>query len=116
MSWYKAMKSKELSEGDVTVVTLNDQKVLLARYQGQAYATASDCPHMGANLGRGKISEDGAIVCPLHHSAFDLATGNVKEWSPWPPVVGKVLGAVKHENALQTYPVREADGVISVEL
>jgi nitrite reductase/ring-hydroxylating ferredoxin subunit len=71
---------------------------------------------MGGQLKRGEITVDDDIVCPLHHSVFDLETGAVKAWAPWPPVVGKLLGAVKPEQPLRVFPTKIEDGAIWVGL
>jgi len=47
------------------------------------------------------------IVCPLHRTAFSLDTGEVRgEWCPYPPVIGKVMGAVKAKSNLTTFTMR----------
>ncbi|MGD8996619.1 MAG: nitrite reductase (NAD(P)H) small subunit, partial [Anaerolineae bacterium] len=56
----------------------------------------------------------GLIVCPRHHSVFDLETGAVQEWAPWPPVVGRALGAIYQENTLPVYPTKVENGRIWV--
>lgn len=115
MSWTEALAMERLSEGDKQVVTLNGLELLLVRHEGKVYATDSRCPHMRGRLVRGTV-RDGAIVCPLHHSAFDLATGDVIAWAPWPPGVGRVLGAVRRERSLTVYKTREEDGMILIDL
>lgn len=72
---------------------------------------------MGAPLKNGRLTADGAIVCPRHRSAFDLRTGDVKDWTPWPPAAGKLLGAVRRERALLVYRVKvEEEGKVWVEV
>jgi len=115
MGWIKALPLAELPEGERTVVHIEDKEILLLHHGGQIYAVQSKCPHMGAPLKRAKI-ERGALVCPLHRSAFDLQTGDVKEWSPWPPVIGKLMGAVSAEKALPTYPTRIEEDSVWVEI
>lgn len=63
---------------------------------------------------KGGRVEDGTIVCPWHHSAFDLRTGDVRDWSPWPPAVGRMLRALSREKALPTFPTKVEDGSIWV--
>lgn len=113
MHWHQVASVAEMGEGVRRVVDLHGEAVLLVSHRGRIYAVAARCPHMGGALERGTLTEDGAIVCPLHRSAFDLATGDVKEWTPWPPLVGKALGTVRREKALPVYPVRvEGDAVM----
>lgn len=115
MSWAKVLPLEQLPEGARAVVRVGEQDVLLLHHGGRIYAVQSKCPHMGAPLKRAKI-EGGALVCPLHRSAFDLETGDAKAWSPWPPVVDKLMGAVSAEKALPTYPTRIEDDAVWVEL
>lgn len=41
---------------------------------------------------------------------------DVKVWSPWPPGVGKMLGAVAREKALRVFPARIAEGSVWIGL
>jgi nitrite reductase/ring-hydroxylating ferredoxin subunit len=116
MSWTKVLSVDALNEGARQVVKVGKRNILLINQDGQLIAVDNSCPHMKLPLKNGKITEDGAIVCPWHHSAFDLRTGSVKEWSPWPPVVGKALAMVSQEKALSVFPVRVEEGSIWVEV
>jgi nitrite reductase/ring-hydroxylating ferredoxin subunit len=98
------------------VVKVGKRNILLLTHDNQLVAVDNTCPHMKLPLKNGEITEDGAIVCPWHHSAFDLGTGDVKEWSPWPPVVGKALGLISRQKALSVFPVRVEEGSIWVEV
>jgi nitrite reductase/ring-hydroxylating ferredoxin subunit len=114
MSWSKILPQADLPEGQRAVVEASGRPILIIHWKGEIYAVDNECPHMGASLEGGKVTEDGALVCPRHHSAFDLRTGDVKEWSPWPPGVGRVLGSVSKEKALPVYPTRIDEGSIWV--
>lgn len=116
MSWVKVLSESELSQGDQRVVKVNEDKVLLVNHGGTLCAVQNSCPHMRAPLNKGKITDDGAIVCPLHRSAFDLRTGQPKSWIPWPPGIGKLLAAISKEKPLKVYPTRVEEGDIWVEL
>ncbi len=111
MNWIEALREGELPEGERKVVKIGEHAVLLIHHEGRIYATASACPHMRLPLKGAKV-EDGTIVCPWHHSAFDLRTGDVKDWSPWPPAVGRLLGALSREKALSVFPVKVEEGSI----
>ena len=116
MSWTKVLPVDALSEGARQVVKVGQRNILLLNHSGQLYAVDNTCPHLKLPLAKGQVTEDGAIVCPWHRSAFDLRTGNVKEWSPWPPVMGKALGMIAREKALSVFPIRVEEGSIWVEV
>ncbi|KAI9132849.1 Rieske (2Fe-2S) protein [Acaryochloris sp. CCMEE 5410] len=116
MSWVKVLSESELDQGDRQIVKVEKEKILLVNHGGNICAVKNACPHLKAPLSKGKITTDGAIVCPLHRSAFDLATGVPKSWIPWPPGLGKLLGAISKERPLQVYPTRVEEGDIWVEI
>ena len=112
MKWVKVLPQAELPQGTRQVVKVEQQAILLLNHEGQIYAVDSVCPHMRGPMQKGEVTEDGAIVCPWHKSAFDLQSGDVKTWSPWPPGVGKALGLISREKALSTFPTRmEEDSI-----
>ena len=113
MEWVKALAQDELPAGERQVVKIRERSILLINEGDEIYAIASACPHMRLPLKGGKV-EEGTIVCPWHHSAFDLQTGDVKDWSPWPPAVGKMLGALRREHALPVFVTKVEDGAIWV--
>lgn len=116
MSWTKVLSADALSPGARQVVTVGQRKILLLNHEGQLYAVDNVCPHMKLSMKKGKVTEDGALICPWHRTAFDLRTGSVKEWTPWPPGVGKVLGMVSPEKALPVFGVRVQEGSIWVDV
>ena len=114
MNWVKTIPAANLTPGDREVVQVAGQAVLLVNFNGDLHAVDNACPHLRLPLNRGKITDDCAIVCPWHRSAFDLQSGDVKTWSPWPPGVGKLLGTVSREKALPVYQTKVEDGTIFV--
>ncbi|WP_017325666.1 Rieske (2Fe-2S) protein [Synechococcus sp. PCC 7336] len=116
MSWIKVLSQDELAQGDRKVVATEGGPVLVVNYNGDFYAVGSKCPHMKLPLRRGKLTDDGALVCPFHRSAFDLKTGEPKTWTPFPPVVGSLLGKISTEKPLPTYPTKVEEGSIWVEV
>lgn len=99
----------ELPEGARRVVEVGLRRVLVLNVKGEIFAVENSCPHMRFPLKDGRVTEDCGIICPFHHSAFDLKTGDVKEWSPWPPGIGRVLGAISRRKALPVYDTRVED-------
>jgi len=116
MSWTKVIAADALQPGGREVVKVGEIKILVLNHEGKFYAMADACPHLKLSMKKGKITPDGAIVCPWHRSAFDLCSGEVKEWTPFPPIVGKVMGKLSPEKTLPTFPTRVEEGSIWVEL
>lgn len=116
MKWIKVLAQEALPNETRKVVKASNHTILLLHHEEQIYAVDNACPHLKLPLQGGKITEDNAIVCPWHHSAFDLQSGAVKDWSPWPPGVGRVLGKISKEKALTVFPTRVEEGSIWVGL
>ena len=115
MVWTTALPASDLPPGSRQVVKLNQQPILLLNEGGTLYAVSNQCPHLKLPMKSGKI-QDGAIVCPFHRSAFDLCSGEIKDWTPFPPVVGKLMGKMSAEKALPVFPVRVENGEVQVDL
>jgi len=112
MNWIEVLSKEDLPPGTRKVSNVAGKGVLLINREGEIHAVGNRCPHMQANLEDGEVTDDGFIVCPRHHSVFDLQTGAVKEWVPWPPVVGRALGAISQEKPLPVCPTKiESDSI-----
>jgi nitrite reductase/ring-hydroxylating ferredoxin subunit len=116
MAWTKVLNQDALSPDGRKVVKVGQRAILLINQNGQLYAVDNICPHLKAPLSKGKLTEDGAIVCPFHRSVFDLGTGTVKQWCPWPPAIGSMLGKVVKEKTLPVFPTRIDEGSIWVDI
>ncbi|MGD2177467.1 MAG: Rieske (2Fe-2S) protein [Anaerolineae bacterium] len=114
MQWIEVLTNDDLPPGTRRVSSVAGREVLLINREGEIHAVGSRCPHLQGKLENGEVRENGTIVCPRHHSVFDLETGAVQEWVPWPPVVGRALAAIARENALPVYPTKVEDGSIWV--
>lgn len=114
MNWTKVLPKEELTEDTKRTVEAAGRTILLVHHKGEIFAADNTCPHMGGSLVKGKLTAEGTVVCPRHHSVFDLRTGAVKDWAPWPPGVGRVLGAVSRERPLPVYPTKVEEGSIWV--
>merc|ERR1719183_2906163 len=84
--WTTVCSSKDLKPNSLKAAFGAGQDILIATDAGgRVFAAANVCPHIGTPLDQGTV-EDGAIVCPLHRSAFDLRSGKlVGPWCPAPP-------------------------------
>ena len=71
-----AVAARELVEGRLKRVLVEEQPVLLIKWGGTVYALGAVCSHYGAPLNDGKIVER-TIECPWHASRFALEDGRV---------------------------------------
>lgn len=102
MPTVSVMKAADLAEGSVRAVRLPGYPVLaLYNLGGNFYATDDLCTHGNASLAEGDIEGD-EIVCPFHEGSFDIRSGE----AVGPPCL----------EPIRTYPVREVDGALEVEL
>lgn len=115
MGWEKVMPESSLQAGARQVIQVGDKKLLLLNHCGKVFAVSTTCPHWGLPLELGRLTDDCGIVCPWHRSGFDLETGDVKAWAPWPPGLGVVIGATSRKKVLPTYPTKIEGGEIWVQ-
>lgn len=116
MVWKTAVDLAELQQKERETAVIDGQKILFIWHNDQVHAMQAHCPHFKLPLTKGKVTEECSIICPFHKSEFDLATGDVKCWSPWPAAVGKLLGKVVKPNKLKIYPTRIEAGKIQVDV
>lgn len=70
------MADADLQENSLTRVLVRDVPVLLVRRNGQIFALAETCSHLGGPLAEGELVGD-TVRCPWHCSRFSLADGSV---------------------------------------
>ena len=80
-------------------IHLEDTEVVLFYYQGHYVALEGICPHSGGILSLGRV-EQNCLICPWHGAKFDVITG-------------ENLCKTAHR-PLQTYQVREEEGVLNL--
>lgn len=69
-SWYPLTRSVDLKKGCTYTLELLEHPVVLFRTAGNKVgALKRQCPHMGGDLSRGKVTDTG-LVCPIHHWEF----------------------------------------------
>lgn len=80
-SYQEVLDEASLPERSLEVVEVIGRRIALAKLGGKVFAFDNTCPHLGGSLGRGTL-KDGCVVCPLHHWAFDLASGKCMDGLP----------------------------------
>lgn len=67
----------ELAENTMRRVEAGEVAVLLARKNGEIFAIAHTCSHLGGPLSEGTLLPDCSVRCPWHGSVFSLEDGRV---------------------------------------
>jgi toluene monooxygenase system ferredoxin subunit len=74
MAFRKVATRDELWDGEMTVLEVDGQGVLLVNVDGGIHAYADSCPHLGTRLSRGSLRRN-ALTCSTHGWEFDVCTG-----------------------------------------
>ena len=94
------LPASQLPVGGQALVRAEGVQVAVFRLEtGALYAVDNACPHEGYPLTQGSV-KGCVLTCPWHNFKFDLTDGS----------------CVKGDEAVTTYPVREVDGQIEVEV
>ncbi len=100
MGFHQVADSDSLVEGRGIEVVWQGNIIAVFRHSGGLYAIDGLCAHQGGPLARGKLCE-GKVECPWHGWTYDLISG---------------ANAATCQPMLRTYPVREQDGKIEIDL
>jgi len=90
----RVASTSDIPEGRMKKVTVGNQQVLVVNLKGRYYAIGNVCTHFGGSLDRGNL-DGNEVECPLHHSHFDVTTGQVKRG---PATRAEPVYEVKAEN------------------
>jgi len=70
-NWYVIENSNKLKKGDVLSKQWMGSRITIYRgYDGRVQVIQASCPHLGADLGHGKVIGN-SIQCGFHHLCFD---------------------------------------------
>ena len=105
VQYIEVASTADLNEGHLKKVELGHNTLLLARSGTDYYCTDNTCPHLGGDLSGGFL-HGSIITCPMHHSQFDLRTGEVVRWTDLEGI--KLVYAKKQRppRPLKLYPIR----------
>jgi 3-phenylpropionate/trans-cinnamate dioxygenase ferredoxin subunit len=96
----KVCSETEIEEGKTKLFFVNDEPVIVARYNGQINAIEGICSHDSGEFGDNETLIDSQIECPRHGARFDIRTGEAKRL---PAVAG-----------IKSYEVKVADGQVYI--
>jgi 3-phenylpropionate/trans-cinnamate dioxygenase ferredoxin subunit len=75
MTFVDVASIDDIPAGTIKPFTVEGKEIVIANRDGNYYAIARRCPHLGGDLSKGTL--DGTTVtCPRHHSQFDVTTGS----------------------------------------
>ncbi len=116
--WHPVIKSEKLKLGKKKMLRIGLKSLMVVRESFRIYATDALCRHMAWPLAYGGKINDECITCPLHQTRYDLNSGEIKEWSPFPlfPLYGRILGSLRRPSPLVVHETRELDGWVEVRL
>ncbi len=100
MKWIQVAKAEDVPTHTGLSVDAEGQAIALYKVDGQVYALAGVCPHAGGPLAEGSLN--GCLVmCPWHGWEFNVKTG-LCDFNP--------------DMGTKTYPVKEENGAIFVQV
>ena len=99
--WATVAEAGAVEDGGLIHVDIRGEPVVIARRGNELFAFEGYCTHEECPLAEGLLT-DREVECYCHGAVFDLRTGEA--------LVGPALAS------LITFPVREQDGEIQVEL
>ena len=103
--WVVACPKTRVGPGVITPCVVNGLDIIIfaSRDGKRLDAIANSCPHLGSPFDLATIEQrpsldsesDGCvdcIVCPVHRTAFEIQSGDVRgEWCPYPPILGGIM-------------------------
>src|SRR5678815_4840635 len=97
----------DLHDGEMKEVTVDERRILLARVGDNFHAVSATCTHYGGPLAKGALCGT-RVVCPWHHAAFNVVTGDMED----PPALDSLVSyslRVEGEKILLSVPEETDD-------
>ncbi len=109
------LKTDDFTDGEMRKIDLGDLSILIVRKGDEFYAVNNKCPHMGGDLSQGTL--DGTIItCPVHHSQFDVTTGQVIRWTDFTGFKASISKLFKSPKPLTKYEIEVEDDQIFLKM
>jgi nitrite reductase/ring-hydroxylating ferredoxin subunit len=90
----------------------------VANIDGEFLAVSRRCRHLGADLAGGTVDDQGRLVCPWHHAAYDVRSGRMVRGPQGVfakvPGLGAAFRALTRVLPLRRARVVERDGCLFV--
>jgi 3-phenylpropionate/trans-cinnamate dioxygenase ferredoxin subunit len=95
----------DVSDGTMKKVLAGPTPILLAKVNGNFYASELFCPHLEADLSEGTLHGT-VLTCPMHESQFDLKDGHIVRWTNLRGIKLAYASKSRPPRRLRCYPVR----------
>ncbi len=67
-------KASEIAPGEMKLVDLFGEEVVVANVDGSFFAFGNKCTHVGGPLAEGDLDGD-TVICPWHATVFNVESG-----------------------------------------
>ena len=67
-------KASEIGAGEMKLVDVDGEKVVVANVEGGFFAFGNSCTHVGGPLEEGDLDGE-TVICPWHASVFNITSG-----------------------------------------
>lgn len=100
MAFQKVANANDIPAGEMEIVEVNGEEIVIANLGTKFVAFQNDCTHKQGPLGEG-ILEGNVVECPFHAGQFNVETGEVIASPP--------------EEPIKLYPVQVEGDEISID-
>lgn len=107
----KVCNVSDVPPGSMKGFEVGGNKILVANVDGSFYSMDAVCSHMQGYLPSGKLSGK-TVICPVHGSQYDLATGKVVKNVSWMIK----MATRRTASDLRTFPVEAREGQVFVDV
>jgi len=81
----KVASVSEIPAGEMKLVEVGGEEIVIANLGGQFVAFANKCTHRGGPLAEGELRGE-VVVCPWHSGQFNVRTGEAVAPPPSQPI------------------------------
>ena len=76
--FHTVAQGSEIAPGEMKLVDLEGEEVVIANVDGTYYAFSNTCTHEGGPLVDGELDGE-TVTCPWHFTVFDVKSGEALE-------------------------------------
>ncbi len=104
--WTPVLPIGEIGAKPISIELAGESLVLFCNSEGQFSALLDRCPHRGAPLSRGQVTENGCLECPYH--GWQFATDGTCTHVPFNPLTSVQLSKL----SVVSFPTKSIAGML----